>query len=53
MLVDSRRFPFTEAKPSIGIASHLPYLPLTLSHQDVAAWVRLAGHERNRQYVAS
>ena len=32
MLIEGRRFPFTEADRSLGAASSLPYLPLTLSY---------------------
>jgi hypothetical protein len=34
MLVEAQRFAFTEVDKTLGAASSLPYLPLTLSYQD-------------------
>ena len=36
MPVKVRRFAFTEVDKSLGAASSLPYLPLTLSHHDAS-----------------
>lgn len=36
MLIEGRRFPFTEIDRSLGAASSLPYLPLTLSYQGIS-----------------
>jgi hypothetical protein len=36
MPVEAHRFAFTEVDKSLGLASSLPYLPLTLSHQGTA-----------------
>ncbi len=36
MLVKAQRFSFTEVNKSLGAASSLPYLPLTLSHRSTS-----------------
>ncbi|RMF27928.1 MAG: retroviral-like aspartic protease [Chloroflexi bacterium] len=36
MLPEAQRFPFLEAGGPLGAAGALPYLPLTLGHQDVS-----------------
>ena len=36
MLVEAQRFSFTEVAKSLGAASSLPYLPLTLNYQDIS-----------------
>ena len=33
-MVDAAQFPFSETDSSLGAASHLPYLPLTLTYQN-------------------
>lgn len=33
-MLDGRRFPFTERTNNLGLSSALPYLPITLSHND-------------------
>ena len=39
---DAQRFPYVEIDPSLGSASALPYVPLTLEHRGNAAsaWTR-------------
>ncbi len=36
MPVEAQRFSFTEIDKSLGVASSLPYLPLTLNYQDTS-----------------
>ena len=36
MPVEAKRFSFTEIDKSLGAGSTLPYLPLTLSHQEIS-----------------
>ena len=62
MLIESQRFPFTETDRSLGAASSLPYLPLTLSYQgislsvsgllDTGATVNVLPYEIGRQLGA-
>lgn len=62
MLIEGQRFPFTETDRSLGAASSLPYLPLTLSYQgislsasgllDTGATVNVLPYEIGRQLGA-
>lgn len=62
MPVEAQRFPFTETDRSLGAASTLPYLPLTLSYQgtslsasgllDTGATVNVLPYEIGRQLGA-
>ena len=36
----AHHFPLVEVAPQLGLASHLPYLPFVLSHQDAALEVQ-------------